>query len=1088
MMKKYFLATSAALVLLLSFGSTANAQAISGNLVGNVQDSSGAAIAEATVEAQNEATGLKTVIRTGSVGEYRFTNLPGGSYTLNAGAVGFSGFARKGVLVETAKTATVNVTLQPGTVSTSVEVTESSAVIDTTTATVGTSFNARNNQDLPITGIGIGAYNLSLLSAGVASNGGLGVGRGPSVGGQRPRNNNFTVEGVDNNNKSVTGALMIVPNDATQEFTALQNQFSAEFGHSSGGQFNVTVKGGTNELHGSLYEYLQNRNLNAIDQLFVNSGITQIPRYDQNRFGGTAGGPILKNKLFYFGNYEYNPLGQASTAGQILSPTANGYAKLASMSGLNQTNLGILKQYATAAATPVAANRFPIVNGQAIEAGILTVAAPNYQNDQALTTSGDYNISEKDQLRIRYLYHKQVAIDIRAALPVFYQTLPVSYHLATLSEYHTFAPSLTNELRAGFNRYISDTPAGDFKYPGLDAFPNLQFSDLGGLNIGPYQNAPQSNSQNTYQLVDNLSWMKGRHSFQFGYDGRKVIAVSHFVQRSRGDYQYSTLDLFLHDIAPDLVAQRTVGNPTYYGDQWAHYLYASDTWKIRPNLSLNAGIRYEYTSVPFSWAAQALNKDASVPGLIDFHAPTAQKTNFVPRLGIAWSPGRSGRTSIRAGFGMAYDVLYDNIGVNSPPPQFSTTVDVSGAGTPNFLTNGGIKPSAQGAAVPVGAAARPLTSSLLPDQLLPYSIQWNAGVQHVFANAYTLEVRYLGTRGVHLNVQQRINKFAPVTPASSLPTYLSAPTQATLDALPLNLTQLRAISNIVPRYAAAGFTNSAFVEDSPIGNSTYHGLATQMNKRFSHDLQFVAAYTWSHLIDDSTADFNSTALTPRRPQDFQNLRNDRSASALDHRQRLSFSAVYDVPLFRKANWVLKNVAGNWAVAPIYIYETPEYVTVLSQQDSNLNGDSAADRVIVNPDGKDGTGSAVTPLRNSAGATVAYLAGNPGARYIQAGLGAYANGGRNTLRGRPINNIDLNLLKNFQVRERYKVQFSAQFFNLLNHPQFVPGFVNRADNPTVANNTGPVFNYLTPGNPTFNSPESIYGSNARGVQLALKLLF
>ncbi len=1087
-MKARWVAVTVSLAVLSAVSPLAEAQAVSGNLVGNVQDASGSAIPNASLDAQNEATGVKTSVRSGAGGDYRLTNLPGGVYTLSATANGFNGFSRKGVLVETSKTATVNVVLQVGQISTTVEVTDGAAAIDTTTATVGTSFNARDNQDLPVSSIGIGAYNLALLSAGVTSNGGLSVGRGPSVGGQRPRNNNFTVEGVDNNNKSVTGALLIVPNDATQEFSALQNQFSAEFGHSSGGQFNVTVRSGTNQLHGILYEYLQNRNLNAIDQLFVNSGITSIPRYDQNRFGGQAGGPILKNKLFYFGNYEYNPLGQASTSGQILSPTANGYAKLAAISGLNQTNLGILKQYATPAATPVAANRFPVVNGQAIEAGILQVNAPNYQNDQALTTSGDYNISDKDQMRVRYLFHRQVALDRRASLPVFYQISPISYHLATVSEYHNFSPTLTNELRLGFNRYISSTPAGDFKYPGLDAFPNLQFSDLGGLNIGPFQNAPQSASQNTYQLVDNVSWTRGRHTFQFGYDGRKVIAPSHFVQRSRGDYQYSSLELFLRDITPDLVAQRTVGNPTYYGDQWAHYLYAVDTWKLRPNLSLNLGLRYEYTTVPLSWSAQALNKDASVPGLIDFHAPASQKTNFVPRIGLAWSPGSSGKTSIRAGFGMAYDVAYDNIGVNSPPPQFSTTADVSGAGTPNFLTNGGLRASAAGGSAPTGAAARPLTSALLPDQLLPYSIQWNLGVQHVFANDYTLEVRYLGTRGVHLNVQQRINKFAPVTETNSLPTYFAAPTQGTLDALPITLNQLRAISNIVPRYAAAGFTNPAFVEDSPIGNSAYHGLATQLNKRFSHDFQFVAAYTWSHLIDDSTADFNTTVLTPRRPQDFQNMRNERSASALDHRQRLTFSAVYDVPIFRRQSWLLRNVVGNWAVAPVYIYETPEYVTVLSQQDSNLNGDSAADRVIINPNGKDGTGSAVTALRNSAGATVAYLATNPNARYIQTGVGAYANGGRNTLRGRPINNVDLNVMKNFAIRERYKVQFSAQFFNLLNHAQFVPGFVNRADNPSVANNTGPVFNYLTPGNPTFNNPEAIYGSNARGVQLALKLIF
>ena len=1059
-------------------------------MVGAIQDPSGAAIANATVEAISESTNLKLSTRANASGEYRFTNLPGGRYALNVSATGFSSATLQGVAIETGKIATVNMTLQVGQVASSIEVTEAPANIDTTTATIGGSFDARESRDLPISSIGLGSLNLSLLNAGVASNGGLQIGRGPSVGGQRPRSNNFTVEGVDNNNKSQTGALIVIPNDATQEFTLLQNQFSAEFGHSSGGQFNVTVKSGTNSLHGSAYEYFQNRNLNAIDQAFVNSGTLSNPRFDQNRVGGTVGGPIVKDKLFYFANYEYNPNGQASSSGQILSPTAKGYSTLAGISSLNQTNLAVLKQYATPAAVAAPESRFPVVAGVPIEAGILTIAAPNYQNSYAAVAAGDYNISVTDQLRMRYLYNKQVLLDHRASLPVFFQIEPTTNQLASLSEYHSFSPAVTNELRLGFNRYISNTPAGDFKYPGLDAFPNIVIADLGGLQLGPFANAPQSASQNTYQITDNVNWVKGPHTLQFGFDGRKAIAPNHFVQRSRGDYNYGKLDLFLRDITPDEIAQRTLGNPTFYGDQKALYGYVNDAWRVRPNLTFNLGVRYEYTGVPYSQRLQALNAISNVPGVLVFAAPKAQKKNFAPRIGVAWSPGKDGTTSVRAGFGMAYDVLYDNIGVNSPPPQFSTTVDVSGSDAPKFLTNGGIKPSAQAGGPLSAPEARAATSSYLANQKLPYSIQWNLGIQHVFAKDYTLDVRYLGTRGVHLNVQTRMNKFAPVTPSNSLPTFFEMPSQAMLDSLPLTLSKLR-VSNILPAFADAGFTNAALVQDAPLGNSIYNGLAMQMNKRFTHDLQFIGAYTWSHLIDDSTADFNTTVLTPRRPQDFQNLRNERSASALDHRHRVTWAAVYDVPLFRKSGWLAKNVLGNWSVSPVYTYESPEYVTVLSQMDSNLNGDTAADRVIINPAGQDGAGSAVTPLRsvrNGVTETVGYLVQNPKARYIQAGLGAYANGGRNTLPGRPTNNIDFNLLKNFAWRERATIQFSAQFYNLLNHPQFVPGFVNRVDNPAVPNNGGNVFNYLTPGNAVFNDPEAIYSSNPRGIQLALKVLF
>ncbi len=1082
------------LALVWSFPGRGFAQSISGDLVGSVIDASGAAIPNTTIEAHNTATGVKSAATTNDSGQYRFSNLPAGTYTLTANATGFGSTALRNITVDVGKTITANFTLQLGAVSTTVEVAESPTSIDTTTATIATNYDSRQTRDLPTASVGLGVLNLSLLSAGVASNGGIGAGVGPSVGGQRPRNNNFTIDGVDNNSKNVTGPLIFVPNDAVAEFTLLQNQVPAEFGHSSGGQFNSIVKSGTNTVHGSLYDYLQNRNLNAVDQALANQGFTSNPRYDLNRLGATIGGPILKNKLFYFGNVEYNPVGASATQGApTLTPTAAGYDALSRIPGVNQTNLGVFKQYATAAPVALAdQTQFPVVNGVAVPIGILPLASPNFTNGYFAVASMDYNISEKDQLRGRYIYNKFSAIDVAANLPQFYQTLPSTFHLLSVSEYHNFSPNLTNEFRAGYSRTAFDVPAGSFKFPGLDAFPNIQIDEL-ALNIGPDPGAPQNAVQNTYQLTDTMTWVKGKHTFRFGVDGRKYIAPSSFTQRSRGDYAYTSLENYLLDLTPDEVAQRGLGNVVFYGDQIAFYSHFNDTWRVRPNLTINLGIRHEYTTVPHSERLQTLNAISSVPGLITFGEPQPQKKNFAPRVGLAYSPGTSGNTSIRAGFGMAYDVLYDNIGSLALPPQFTTTVDVSGATlpdgslVPNFLANGGIRPSSSAAAL-TAAQARARTAAYIPDQKLPYSIQWNFGIQHVFAHDYTFEARYLGTRGVHLNVQSRINKRAIVTPGHSLPTYLQAPSQSTLDSLPLTLGQLQKESNLIPSFAAAGFTNGAFVEDSPIGNSTYHGLALQLNRRFAKNLQFVTAYTWSHLIDDSTADFNTTSLTPRRPQDFQNLSAERASSALDRRHRLTISAIYDIPWFRNAGWFRKNLIGNWSVSPIYTYESPEFVTVQSVVDSNLNGDGAADRTIINLGGVTGSSSGVTALHNSQGATVGYLAKNPSAQYITAGLGAFANAGRNTLPGRPIDNVDLNLAKNFSFSERYHLQVSAQFLNALNHPQFVPGLINQVANPAVLNTTPGVRNYVTPGDPTFNRPDVVYASNARLIQVTLKLIF
>lgn len=1088
------------------------AQLTSGDLVGTVLDSTGAAVPRANVEATALATGIKSTTVTGSTGQYRFSNLPVGSYDISVEAAGFTKAELKGVRVDLNKTSTANVTITVGQIVTTVEVTEAAATIDTTTAQIQTTYDSTAAADLALasstSGL-TGVLNLSLLNAGVSNAGGVGEGTGPSVGGQRPRNNNFMIEGVDNNSKVVTGPLVFVPNDAVGQFTLLQNQFEAEFGHSSGGQFNTNIKSGTNEVHGSIYEYLQNRNLNAVDQSTVNTlGITTNPRYDQNRLGATIGGPIVKNKLFYFGSFEYNPLGQAtSPSSPMLAPTAAGYAQIASMPGISQTNLSILQTYVPPAATE---SSTITVGSQKVPVGLFPVSAPNFENGYYGVGALDYSMSEKDQLRGRFIYNKVSAIDTAAVLPQFFAPQPTTYWLGTFSEYHTFSPTLTNEFRLGYNRYNQQYPVPDIAYPGLDRFPSFVFNDLNIPNLGPDPNAPQFTVQNTYQLTDNLSWIKGAHTFKFGFDGRKYISPQSFTQRSRGDYEYSFVSDFLFDRVPDQIAQRSLGNPIYYGDQISTYLYGADSWKINRHLTLDLGLRWEFTSVPFSERLQTLNDYASVPGVFEFKEPQPQYKNFAPRIGIAYSPGTSAATVFRAGFGINYDVIFDNIGILDLPPQLSTTVDVT-APNPhtgsNFLANGGIAPTTQTGKLSV-EDARAATASWIPDQKLPYSIQWNFGVQHIFGRNYTFEARYLGTRGVHLDVQQRITVGSPVTVANQLPLYYAKPDAATLAALPNTLADLESISFsgipgvenfILPKYANAGFTNPVLVVNSPIGNSSYHGLALQLNRHFSNGLQFIGAYTWSHNIDDSTADFFTTILTPRRPQDFQNLRAERSTSALDRRHRLTLTAIYELPFFQGGhNWFAKNILGNWQISGIYTYESPEYATVQSASDVNLNGDTAGDRVFDNPNGRGNTGSDVTAIDRAGNptddpaATVAYLVNDPTAKYIRAGIGTVPNVGRNTLPLRPTNNFDAGVMKRVSITERVKLQLQGQFSNLFNHPQYTGGYINHVDaaNPALVSITTGVGvrNMLTPGNSLFNRPDLTFLGNARQITVVAKLTF
>ncbi|MBZ5654326.1 MAG: TonB-dependent receptor [Acidobacteriia bacterium] len=1116
-------------VILVSSGVVCG-QAISGNIVGTVVDPSSALVVNANVEATNLATGMTTSTKTNGTGGYRFENLLAGAYKVTVKASTFKTMTQQTEVVLN-QTGTLNFALTPGSESETIEVSAVPPAIDTTSAQISASYNDRYSADLGITsagGVGAGVLNLSLLSPGVAQASSLGIGTGPSVGGQRPYNNNFTVEGVDNNNKAVTGALIAVPNDAVENFTLLENQFNSDFGHSSGGQFSTTIKSGTNSFHGSVYEYFRNRNLNAIDNVYRLQGLTSNPRFDSNRYGGTFGGPIIKNKLFFFTDYERQPIGLTGTGGaQVSAPTADGLAAISLDPQLSATNFGVFKQYVPVA--PSASTCLPYSGAAAsascaantVPGGQVQISAPAWENFENFVQSADYNISESDQLRGRFVFNKLDQIDTQTQLSAFYQVQPIRFYLFTLGEFHTFTPSLLNEFRVGFNRFNNVTPAGNPSFPGLDAFPNITMRDL-GLGIGPDSNAPQFTIQNLYQIVDNISWTKGAHTFKFGVEGREYISPQQFTQRSRGDYIYSAFQLFLRDAVPDEFGERSSGLITYYGNQQALYWYANDTWKFNPHLTLNLGVRYEYTSVPLSEARQALNSLSDTPSIVVpvvnqqllFHKPQAPKNNWAPRVGFAYSPGNSGNTSVRGGFGLAYDVLYDNIGILGVPPQVGATNDVSSTTPTPFLGNGGLAGGGSGIQVLDEATARASTSNWIPPQTRwPYSINWNLGIQHSFAKDFTVDIRYVGTRGVHLDVQDRINRRSLVSSSAFLPTYLQQPSQAELDGLTTTLAGLQAPGSTIPAYTDNGFASS-ITADLPLGSSIYHGLQTQVTRRFSKGLMFQAAYTWSRTIDNSTADFFSTSLTPRRPQDFQNWGAERSVSPLSRTHRLTLAAVYDLPYFQHNNWIVKNIVGNWGFSPVYTYESPQWATVQSGLDSNLNGDSAGDRVILNSAGIAGTGSDVTNLCTSSlpaghlcnGDTdpnfdpspyvVGYLATNPNAQYIVAGAGARATSSRNTLATRPTNDLSLSTYKNISITERFKIRFGAQFANLFNHPQYIPGSnpgqglgVNDVTSfTTTANNNPAYLNYLIPGSSIFNNPKAVFPSNARSIALVAKFTF
>jgi len=1067
-MKKLLLLGLAFLVL--GIGRALWAQTVSGNLALTIQDDSGTPVGKANVTVVNAGTGFTRSGTSNEHGALLFSDLPPGAYNITVTAAGFAKYQKTGFPVQLSRTNSATFSLTPPTEKLTSVVQVAPPPLDTTTPQIGYTFEGRELANLPTATVGLGVVNLALLQAGVGSSGGVGSGTGPSVGGQRPTSNNFTVEGVDNNNKTAGGPGVQVPNEAVGQFTVLQNVFSPELGRGNGGQFLLTTVSGTSAYHGEVYGYNQNRYYDATDQQAIVNGIApQRPRYDFNRIGAQAGGPVpfFKNKLYFFANGEYDPLGQSSViAGGMCAPTSAGYAALealpaganpngtATMVSLNPTNLKILQSFLTAAPTATsttclstapppglsAANptnadvmcsggalpmlptpasphySCPTGTPEFIDVGVLSVTAPNYTNTAYLTTAVDYNRSKNDQFRFRYIYNRSNSIDTAAELPAFFLLTPIRDHLAAVDYYHTFGPTLSNELRLGYSRFSDVTPSGNFFFPGLDQFPNLAFGDL-NAQLGPDPQSPRLAIQNNYQGSENVNWWHKKHNIRAGVEARRYIAPTSLTQHSRGDYQYSSLGTYLYDINPDILAERSAGSDTYYGDLIDTAVYVNDTWLMKPSLSINLGMRYEYATVPFGERLQSLNNAASVLGLISWAEPRAPKNQFMPRAGFAWSPNEDRTWVIRGGIVMNYDALYDNLGLNTVAsggvPQLGSTINrdqtteaaigVPGGIINGFLLNGAILPTAVGfntfgaCPPPAGCGTTGTGATALANQQAattgqvpininnPVAISYSLGIQHLFRKNYTVELRYLGTHGYHLPVPVNLNRQSELTSTLYLPTYLIAPGAGTLAGLSSTLTSLQTstpLGSYVPAYVAGCAVVSGQTTDGLLpnargqlapapcftssltsfqgeGDSVYRGVAAQVTRRFDRGLQLTAAYTYSSAKDDTSSAFPNSVINPAQPQDYQNLQADWGNSALDHRSRFTAVAYYEPTFFKSGSRLRRTLLGNWFIVPVYIFQSGGWADLQSGIDANLNGDSSGDRVIVNPSGVAGTSGGET---------------------------------------------------------------------------------------------------------------------------------
>jgi hypothetical protein len=1122
------MALTAMLCMLLS--SAARGQRLDGSLRVTVLDHSQATIEDAKVTVENEATGVAATTTASSAGTYVFPNLLVGTYTVTVEKDGFKKSVQKGIGVNSNQVAEARVELELGSVSAVVEVEAGADLVKTESSTLEATFSGRTVQELPLGTTGGDVKEFAVFVPGTTTQQGGVLGSGGSIGGTRPRFNGFSIDGVDDNKIDTNGPTQPVIQESVAEFTLLTNQFSAENGHSAGGQFNIVTKSGTNNWHGAGWGYNRNRNYNAFDNLQKDRGVKD--RYDYNRAGASAGGPIIHNKLFIYGAYEFQNNGLASTSPSFNSPTAEGMATLASLAH-GSAVADILNQF------PIAASQNPCtatttctvsVNGQAIPVGTIQSLAPNYANQHDFSVNADANLG-KHQLRGRFLYDRFRAPDFNPSQPQaqFLGTNSSDARKIIFTDAWSVSNNVINDFRASYSRLNGPNlivPGG------FENFPNVEIDELGS-NLGPNGLAPQGYAQNVYQWIDNVSYIRGKHTLKFGVEVRKYISPTNTLPRARGEWDYASLSQFINDFVPTGAngALRGAGSGSVADNYNAFYWFVQDDWKVTPRLTLNLGLRYEYSGVPRDENLQAINAVSDDPALgLIFRAPKPDINNFMPRFGFAWDPRGSGKWAIRGGAGLAYDVVPNNFAINSLPPQLQSeqnpvltcalagapqwcgTFDPANPTNPTagqgFLQFGGLL---QVNVPPVTQAdARAATQSLIPDHVAPKVITWTLGVQHELFRNSIVEVRYVGTRSLSLPVQRRLNSasaFDPNFPGGGLtplPTYINASDVPAAVSSPASTLETFENFNPLP-LSGDGFFGSV-TTFPPIGAGTYHAASVDFMHRFARGLYFRANYTFAKNIDNATNELFSSRVNPRRAEDGFDFRNEYGPSALDIRHKFAVSFLYELPNVPTENGFVRTLAHGWEWAGSYLAESGQPVTPLSGIDSNANGDSAGDRTVINPNGSGLTGSVVNPVCNdgAGGATriitdpdndpcasdgniVGYLAADPGARFIQAGVGALANAGRNTVYTPGLNIWNMSLIKNTRISERLSLQFRAETYNTFNHRNFSLGLPSNNGTLDQVTNPNPLsagYIFVTSGNLFLNNHQ--FNGGSRTMQLGLRL--
>jgi outer membrane receptor protein involved in Fe transport len=1087
------LAAMACMLLIISASLNVAAQQITGSIRGTVSDPSGAIVQAARITAKQVETGLTRVVVTDHQGEYLLVELPIGHYQLEVQAQGFQTYLQEGISLDVNESATVSIRLKVGSESQQVKVTADADLVQSTASSLGQTVMEREILDLPLDGrnfsqLGLLQPGVVPLTPGLLEAGGPArQGQAYAVDGQRPESNNFLIDGADNVNAVDAGFVLKPPIDSIAEFRILTHNANAEFGRNTGSTTNIITRSGANQLHGALWEFLRNDAMDSSDY-FTQS----VQPLKQNQFGGTFGGPIIKDKTFFFGYYEGFRNRQGETVAATVPTAAERQGNFGQLCTSNPqdafvggictnttTNApdfnGQLLNFAMGPAPvpipnnqltsidPIATNVlpfFPLPN-QGTN-GFIATQTLSERNDQ-FGVRVDHYLSPTDTLNFRYMYSSGPTVDPLSTAGANVPGFPVGQddraQNFVAQETHIFSPTTIGVARVSYLRnkflldqHINHEAASDlgFQYdPTLATAAGPPFIQVSGYaSVGDPITGPRNSFQNTFDYSGSLSWIHGNHEFKFGggfrrdqIDALQGIATNGFFVFA--PFPYS--DGFASFLSGEPVVFLQGGGNFNRGIRdKALDFYGQDTYKVTSRLTLNLGLRYE---LPFP--STEINNEVNlfVPGAQSKVIPNAplgllypgdpgvpagliptQKTAFAPRVGLAWDPLGDGKTVISAAYGIFYEPYYT--GEGGPLQDPISSPPYLKTIQLSFPVNSFANPYY--APDPFGTAfPQPMTLLVVSRDLhLPYAQDWNLNVQHSLGADWLFQIGYVGTTGV------RLPRFIEGNPAIYIPGFdsMGNPLSTTN-----NANQRRLYSGCTLADQPSSCVYGSIGEIASIANSSYNALETSLRKRFSHGLSFLASYTWSKSIDDVSS-FNITGSASQPvagendlAQNPFDLGAERGPSMFDARNRFVLSYQWSLPFLQHSKTWYGDVLGNWQLNGIFTAMSGTPFTVFDSNDVSVQG-TAPEITGFSANRPNVIGNPNDGPRTTAEwfntSAFQQITQNPSSPIQQFG-----DERRNAVVGPGYVNWDFSAFKNIRLTETKEIQFRGELFNFLNHTNF-----------------------------------------------------